>query len=148
MQIKELSNREEILQSFAVLIQIYPNLNEETYIEDVLNMMQRGYKMAGVFESEENGAMHEMRAIGVVGVRVIRKLSFGKILEIEDFMIDRARRGIGVGKMLIKWVEYQAAVFGCKMIIGDLDSKRLESHKIYSREKFILEGFHFRKNCD
>ena len=144
MQIKELQTREEIFESYNVLVQIYEDLNRETYIEDILNMMQRGYKMAGVFQDEgvENG-----RCVGVVGVRVIRKLHYGKAIEIEDFMIDRAKRGIGVGKMLMRWVEWQAAVFGCKNIVGNLETKRLESQRIFSREKFVLDGFFFRKAC-
>lgn len=142
MQIKEIQTREEILESFNVLEQIYDNLEKETYIDDILNMMQRGYKMAAVFENEaiENG-----RCVGVIGVRIIRKLNYGKSLEIEDFMIDRKKRGIGVGKMLIRWAEWQSAIFDCQHIIGNLESKRLESQKIFAREKFQLEGFLFTK---
>jgi GNAT superfamily N-acetyltransferase len=144
MQIKEIQSREEILATFAVLVQIYADLNKDTYVEDILNMMQRGYKMAAVFENENTENAH---CIGIVGVRVIRKLHHGKAIEIEDFMIDRAKRGIGVGKMLMRWVEWQAANFGCTNIIGTLETKRLESQKIFSREKFILDGFFFKKSC-
>lgn len=143
MQIKEIQSREEIFQTFSVLKQIYDELNEETYIEDILNMMQRGYKMAAVFEAPqvENG-----RCIGVVGIRIIRKLHFGKAVEIEDFMIDRQKRNIGVGKMLLRWVDWQAATFGCKKTIGVLETKRLESQRIFSREKFNIDGFFFQKS--
>jgi GNAT superfamily N-acetyltransferase len=144
MQIKEIQTREEILQTFEVLIQIYTEINKETYVEDILNMMQRGYKMAAVFENENTDNTH---CIGVVGARITRKLHHGKIIEIEDFMIDRQRRGIGVGKMLMRWVEWQAANFGCANIVGTLETKRLESQKIFSREKFILDGFFFKKSC-
>ncbi len=144
MQIKEVQNREEILDTLAVLTQIYTDLNQDTYVEDILNMMQRGYKMAGVFE---NANTPDNRCIGVIGIRIIRKLHHGKAIEIEDFMIDRAKRGIGVGKMLMRWVEWQAANFGCNNIIGTLETKRLESQKIFSREKFILDGFFFKKSC-
>lgn len=106
-------------------------------------MMQRGYKMAGVFYEDESG----LNCIGVVGIRIVRKLHYGKVVEIEDFMIDRAKRGIGVGKMLMRWVEWEAANFGCQNIIGDLETKRLESQKIFSREKFSLDGFFFTKSC-
>jgi GNAT superfamily N-acetyltransferase len=143
MQLKELQTREDIAQSLEILAQIYDELNRDTYVEDILNMMQRGYKMAGVFEDQE---IENGRCIGVVGVRVIRKLHFGKAIEIEDFMIDRKKRGIGVGKMLIRWVEWQAAIFGCKKIIGMLETKRLESQRIYAREKFSLDGFFFTKS--
>jgi GNAT superfamily N-acetyltransferase len=144
MQIKEIQTREEISESFDILVQIYEELNRETYVDDVLDMIQRGYKMAGVYEDKdvENG-----RCIGIVGICVVTKLHFGKALEIEDFMIDRKKRGIGVGKMLMRWVEWQAANFGCNNIIGTLETKRLESQRIFSREKFTLDGFFFRKSC-
>jgi len=142
MQIKEIQTREEIAQTYSVLKQIYDELNEETYIEDVLNMMQRGYKMAAVFEDPHN---ENVRCIGVVGIRIIRKLHYGKAIEIEDFMIDRQKRGIGVGKMLLRFVDWQAANFGCKKIIGNLETKRIESQRIFAREKFLLDGFFFKK---
>jgi len=65
--------------------------------------------------------------------------------QIEDFMIDRAKRNIGVGKILIRWVEWQAAIFSCHSIIGNLETKRLESQRIFSREKFVIDGFSFKK---
>jgi len=144
MQIKEIQTREEIAETFAVLTQIYENLNRETYIEDILNMMQRGYKMAAVFEDI---AFEDGRCIGVIGIRIIRKLHYGKSVEIEDFMIDRKKRGIGVGKMLLRFAEWQAVNFGCKHIIGNLETKRQESQKIFAREKFLLDGFLFKKTC-
>ncbi len=142
MQIKEISTRDDIEKTFHVLQQIYENLNADGYIDDVLNMIQRGYKMAQVCEDKDidNG-----RCIGVIGVRIVRKIQFGKMLEIEDFMIDRKKRGIGVGKMMIRWAEWQAAIFKCDAIVGCLGSKREESQHIFSREGFSIDGLLFNK---
>jgi len=144
MQIKEAHSQEEISSTFDVLSQTYKNLNKETYVDDILNMMQRGYKMAAVFEDEnvDNG-----RCIGVIGVRITRKLHQGKSAEIEDFMICQNRRNVGVGKMLIRWVEWQAAIFKCDTIIGNLETKREPSQKIYAREKFLIDGISFKKSA-
>lgn len=144
MQIKEIQTREEIFRTFAVLLQIYDDLNRDTYVEDILNMMQRGYRMAAVFEDRE---VNEGRCIGITGVRVVRKLHYGKAIEVEDFMIDREKRGLGVGKMLIRWIDWQATIFGCKNVVGSLETKRLESQRIFARERFALDGFFFRKRC-
>ncbi len=140
MQIKEIRNRPEIFATFKVLIQIYNTLQEETYIDEILNLMQRGYKMAAVFDENEC-------CLGVIGIGVIHKLHCGKMLEIEDFMVDRDKRGIGVGKMLMRWAEWQATNYGCRNIISTLETKRMESQKIFSREKFALDGFCFIKSC-
>jgi hypothetical protein len=141
MQIKELQSKEEILKSFEVIQQIYEHLEEANYVTEVLNMMQNGYKMAGVFEDENIGGA----CIGVVGIKIAKKLQYGKVVIIEDFMICRKKRGIGVGKMLIRWVEWQSLNFECNKIICTIDSSRIESHKILSREGFLLEGFKFLK---
>lgn len=138
MQIKELHSKEEILSSFPVLSQIYEDLKIESFAANILNMMQRGYRLAAVFEDED-------KCIGAVGIRIAHRLQYGRVLEIEDFMICRQKRGIGVGKMLIRWVEWQAATFDCHKIICTLDTKRIESHKIMSREQFLFEGFKFCK---
>ena len=143
MQIKEVQSREEVSETYKVLLQIYDNLNQETYVDDILNMMQRGYRMAAVFENPE---IEDGRCIGVVGINIAKRLNYGKVTEIEDFMIDRAKRNIGVGKMLLRWVEWQTAVFECDNIIGTLETKRLPSQKIFSREKFTVDGFFFRKS--
>ena len=79
MQIKEIQTREEIAKSYDVLIQIYDSLQHETYITDILQMMKNGYKMAGVFEEDDNEA-----CIGIIGIRVIHKIRYGKSIEIED----------------------------------------------------------------
>jgi len=143
MQIKEVQSREEVSETYKVLLQIYDNLNQETYVDDILNMMQRGYRMAAVFENPE---IEDGRCIGVVGIYITKRLNYGKVTEIEDFMIDRAKRNIGVGKMLLRWVEWQTAVFECDNIVGTLETKRLPSQKIFSREKFTVDGFFFRKS--
>lgn len=137
MQIKEIKTKDEIASTHSVLKQIYEDLKEENFVENIQEMMASGYRMAGVFENKT--------CIGVAGIRIIHKIQFGKIIEIEDFMIHRAKRGIGVGKMLLRWVDWQALEFNCTSIIGNLLTKRQESQKIFAREKFILEGFLFKK---
>jgi GNAT superfamily N-acetyltransferase len=138
MQIREVISREEIMDTFNVLAQIYGELSPTTYTENVLSMMQDNYRMAAVYEDVGT-------CIGVIGLRFVRKLHHGRAVEIEDFMIDRKKRGIGVGKMLMRWAEFQAAAMQCKSIIGSLETKRLESQRIFSREGFILDGFFFKK---
>lgn len=144
MQIKEVQSHEEISSTYEVLKQIYHNLNPETYVDNILHMMKKGYMMAAVFE---DGNSDKGKCIGVVGIRITKKLQHGMVVEIEDFMICLDRRNIGVGKMLIRWVEWQAANFECNTIIGNLETKRESSQRIYAREKFIIDGLSFKKTA-
>jgi GNAT superfamily N-acetyltransferase len=138
MKLKEIIFKEEVMQTFPILKQIYTTLDHDFYVDQVMNMMHEGYKMAAVIE--DGG-----KCIGVLGMRLIRRINLGKTIEIEDFMIDRQRRGIGVGKMLLKWVDWQAMNLGCENIICDLQTKRRESQAIFCREKYLIDGFSFRK---
>lgn len=142
MQIREIKTAEEILETYDVLKQIYESLEKDSYTKNILEMLKNGYQMAAVFEdlNIENG-----RCIGVVGIRTKNTIHYGKILEIEDFMIDRKKRGIGVGKILLRWVDWQALQHDCKNVIGLLETKRQESQKIFAREGFLLDGFLFKK---
>ena len=63
-------------------------------------------------------------------------------------MIDRKKRGIGVGKMLLRWAEWQAAVFKCNNITSVLESKREESQRIFSREGLNIQGVLFAKESN
>ena len=61
-------------------------------------------------------------------------------------MIDRKKRGIGVGKLLIRWAEFEAAKNKCTTLYGYIGSQRAESQAIYIREGFLVSGFYFEKN--
>ena len=89
MQIQELNNKTEIDKTFKVMSQIYNSLDEKSYTEEVLIMIQNGYKMAAIFEDKD---VDEGRCIGVVGVKVARKMQYKRVLEVEDFMICRQKR--------------------------------------------------------
>lgn len=142
MQIKEISTHEEVSLTFDLMVQIYEDLKRETYSERALSLMKHGYKMAGIFENKSSG---NVQCIGAVGMRISKKLHYGKVAEIEDFVIDQQKQGVGVGKMLVHFVEWQAAIAKCDNIIGSFETKRQEVQKIFARERFILDGFVFRK---
>ncbi len=137
MQIKELATDIEIKDSFKIMSQIYQDLDEKTYIINVSNAIINGYKMTAVYK--------EGKIVAVIGIIVCDNIKYGKIVRIEDFMICRSNRGIGAGKMLLKWVDWQALEFKTDIIMSNLSSERKESHKIFMREGFVIDGINFLK---
>ena len=137
MQIKELATDTEIKDSFKIMSQIYQDLGEYDYVTHVLNAITDGYKLAAVYKNKE--------IIAVVGITVGDNMQYGKVVRVEDFMICRKNRGIGAGKMLLKWVDWQALKFKTDIILSNLGSERKESHKIFLREGFFIEGIIFCK---
>jgi GNAT superfamily N-acetyltransferase len=139
MPIKEIKTREEVVKTFDFITHFYDNLKKENYVSSALKMMENGYKMAAVFDEKE------LDILGLCGFRFIEKLHYGTTLEIEDFAIDPKNSSGKIGKILLDFIETQATTFGCKNIIGNLATKRVESQKIFTNGKFFLDEFLFRK---
>jgi hypothetical protein len=137
MQIKELVNYNEIKASFQIMTKIYPDLREDDYIINVTNAINKDYKIAAIYK--EGGV------IAVIGINICNDMRYGKVLVIQDFMICSYNRGIGAGKMLLKWVDWQALELKATKIISNLSSERKESHKIFLREGFVIDGISFVK---
>lgn len=138
MQIKELATESEIKDSFKIMSQIYQDLKENDYVANVINAIANGYKLSSVYNDDN-------KIIAVIGITVSDNMKYGKVIRIEDFMICRQNRGIGAGKMLLKWVDWQALKFKSNSIISSLGSERKESHRIFLREGFMIEGINFIK---
>jgi hypothetical protein len=137
MQIKELENHNEIQESFQIMNQIYQDLTIDNYVSNVTNAINDGYKMAAVYK--------QSNIIAVVGIDIRNDVKYGRVVKIEDFMICRSNRGIGAGKMLLKWVDWQVLKSKATKIISNLSSERKESHKIFLREGFVIDGINFIK---
>ncbi|MDA7705198.1 hypothetical protein N8772_01810 [Rickettsiales bacterium] len=137
MQIKELSSNIDIKDSFKIMTQIYQELKEEDYISNITKAIDSGYKMSAVYKDTE--------IIAVIGINVVDDMRYGRSIRIEDFMICRSNRGIGAGKMLLKWVDWQLLKYKAETILSNLGSERKESHKIFLREGFIIDGIFFKK---
>ncbi len=141
MQLKEILFKEEIEQTFVIMSQLHVKLEKEHYCQEILNMFHEGYKMAAIFDEQEI-------CIALIALRVIRRIGLEKTIEIEDFMIDHAKRNLGAGEKLLEWVDGQAKNFGCKNIIVDIKTYRKESQAIFARQKYIIDGLCMKKSCD
>tara|TARA_A100001015_G_C14724569_1_gene607317 strand:- start:297 stop:710 length:414 start_codon:yes stop_codon:yes gene_type:complete len=137
MQVKTIKNIEEIKDSLQLLSEFNNDCNEKIALEQALSMVEHGY-LFGIVTSGE-------KIIGITICKAREKLFYGKILQIDEFFIHRGYRGIGVGKMLISWLKWQAMEANCKNISCTIGSTRKESQKILSREGFKIEGLFYIK---
>jgi hypothetical protein len=137
MKIEELKDQQQFKIAAAFLAKIQQNSYEEFYAKNIVKMVNDNYKLAAVFGEGE--------IVGLVGVRPVNKLLHGLVLEIEDFEINSQEEKERVEKLMIEWVLKQASDFNCGSITCNLSTTKLEAHKFFSTEKFILEGFFFKK---
>lgn len=139
MQLRRIKNAQDIAKSYFILKQIYGDLTTSGYIDNIFKAFKEGLEMAGVFQGD--------KCLGVASIRTQHHIQQGKTIQIQDFMIDRDFRGIGVGKMLIRWVDWQALKHKCNHINAPLGTARKESQTIFMREKFSIDGYFFTKKC-
>jgi ribosomal protein S18 acetylase RimI-like enzyme len=57
--------------------------------------------------------------------------------QIEGVRIDRARRGAGLGEIMVRWAIEQAGRRGCSLVQLTTDKQRPDAHRFYERLGFV-----------
>lgn len=95
------------------------------------------YQLAGAFDGDS--------LVGVCGAWIATKIWCGRYLEIDNLVVDPARRSGGTGTLLIRHFETLARELDCKVIVLDSYTSNHASHRLYHRLGFEIWGFHFIK---
>src|SRR4051794_21975319 len=91
---------EAMLQGWSVIHQMYPLLGEAEYLKCLQGLQGHDYRQFA-FVTEDN------RCLGVVGVWCLPRIWCGLQIDIDNFVVDREARSMGVGKKLIdRCIEY------------------------------------------
>jgi ribosomal protein S18 acetylase RimI-like enzyme len=95
------------------------------------------YELIGAFVSE--------KLVGVAGAWIATKIWCGRYLEIDNLVVDTAKRSAGIGGQLIRHLEEVARERECKIVVLDSYTSNHPSHRLYHRLGFEIWGFHFIK---
>jgi ribosomal protein S18 acetylase RimI-like enzyme len=95
------------------------------------------YQLAGAFDGDV--------LVGVCGAWIATKIWCGRYLEIDNLVVDPARRSGGAGTALIRHFEALARELDCKIMVLDSYTSNRASHRLYHRLGFEIWGFHFVK---
>lgn len=138
MKIKVISEFEQMLQSFLLIKQLNPKMTKARY-ETLLRAIvdQGGYFQIGCYD----GA----KLVGVTGIWLGTKVWCGRYLEVDNFVVEQAYRGRGVGRRLLKWAETRARKEHCNMIGLDSYVTAEGAHRFYFGNGFKIEGFHMTR---
>ena len=133
MNVKQLNNREEIIKSFDVFVQLRPHLTSaKSFVDQIISQQREGYKIIAL---EEDGEI-----ISCVGFRFLSCLAWGKILYVDDLITKEKNRGQGYGKILLDHIIQIAREHSCNAVHLDTGYGRHFAHKFY-----LKLGFEF--NC-
>ena len=80
------------------------------------------------------------RIIGTMQLTFITYLTYqgGKRCQIEGVRIDKAYRGLGVGRFMVGWAIDKARDRGCHLVQLTMDKKRGETLEFYKKLGFVL----------
>ena len=135
MEIKIIASKEEMLQNYNLLLQVYPDLKLGDYSTELDVMIPNNYGQVGVFFENE--------CVGLTGYWIGSKLWCGKYLELDNVVISEKHRSKGIGKVLFDYMEKMAKTEKCTMLALDSYTTNFKAHKFFYSQGYAPRGFHF-----
>lgn len=122
--IKELHTAEEIQQGYPVMKQLRTHLDEEAYMNLVLEaQIKDRYKIFALFEDEEIAA--------VTGFKPMITLYYGRFVWVCDLVTDSDRRSKGYGNMLLEFVHEWTEDNGYDSVALSSGLEKSDAHRFY-----------------
>lgn len=135
MKLLEITTKEQMLENFELLQEVYPSLKQEEYSRELDDMIPNNYGQVGVFKNK--------KCIGLTGYWIGTKLWCGKYMELDNVVVSEKYRKEGIGKMIFEYMEQKAKELDCNMLALDSYSDNLKAHKFFHKHNYIPRGFHF-----
>ena len=132
---------EEIAATFEVMRQLRPDLAPDRYVAQVRSLMDsEGLRLLAVID--------EGTVRGVAAYRFMQMLYCGRLLYLDDLVVDERVRSRGYGARLLDRLRAEGRAQGCSEMQLISRVTREQAHRFYFREGFGIECFHFRTRLD
>ena len=135
MTIRELNSKEEMLKTFPLLLEVYPELTIQQYGKELDEMLPHNYGQVAIYKNET--------CIGLTGFWFGTKIWSGKYLELDNVVISKKHRSEGAGKILFEYMEEKAVRLECNILALDSYTDNFKAHKFFYKQNYIPRGFHF-----
>ncbi|WP_226038061.1 GNAT family N-acetyltransferase [Aquibacillus saliphilus] len=125
--IKELESVEEIKQAFPIMKQLRTHLDQESYIDLVLEARDYDrYKVVGLFDA---GVL-----VAVTGFKPMITLYNGRFVWVCDLVTDACFRSNGYGEKLLDYVQTWAKQNKYESVSLSSGLKRTDAHRFYEKK--------------
>ncbi|WP_292771746.1 GNAT family N-acetyltransferase [Nostoc sp. NOS(2021)] len=125
----------QILKCFPVMSQLRPHQEPAKFVQQVRYQMKEGYQLV-FLEVEE-------QAVAVAGFRLSTCLASGKLLYIDDLVVDELKRSHGYGEQLFQWLIEYARNHECEHLSLDSGVQRFAAHRFYLMQRMSITSHHF-----
>jgi predicted N-acetyltransferase YhbS len=136
-QIHVVTDPDHIKRCAAVLRELRTSLTEDQIIDRVQHQMTDGYRLACV---ESAGSV-----VSVAGYRILRNLTYGKFLYVDDLVTRADQKRTGHAGQLIEWLCEHARDQGCSFLVLDSGVQRFEAHRFYLAHQMDITAHHFAR---
>lgn len=140
MEVRELKNLEDMIPHLAVLQELYPKLDLESYRSMLENMIPNNYAQVGIFIQD--------KCVAISGYWLGTKLWCGPYLELDNVIVCEEARGTGAGKLIQSYLEEKAKQLNCSIMVLDAYANNFKAHRFYYNQGYAPRGFHFIKILD
>jgi GNAT superfamily N-acetyltransferase len=135
LTVRELVDKQEMINNISVLQVLYPSLTLEEYEAELEQMLPHNYGQVGVFDGEI--------CLGISGFWIGTKLWCGKYLELDNIVVVKKYRSQGIGKLIFDFLHKKAMEYDCTMLSLDSYTSNFKAHKFFYNEGYSPKGFHF-----
>jgi len=135
MELREVKTKEEMLENFELIQEVYPSITLEEYSKELDVMLPHNYGQVAIYDGET--------CAGMTGYWIGSKLWCGKYMELDNVVVSSKYRRRGIGQMLFEHMEAWAKELGCTMLALDSYTDNFESHQFFYEQNFVPRGFHF-----
>ena len=137
MKINTATDRASILKCFDVMHALRSHLKKETFVDQVTDMMKRGYNLVYI---EENG-----KAVCASGFRLTDHLAWDKPIYIDDLSSLPEARKKGYASAILDYIIQYARDNGRTQIHLDsgCNKDRYDAHRLYLKKGFNITSHHF-----
>lgn len=136
MNIRLATKKEEILFCEDVILQFRTNLNKNTYVKEVLDMMDEGFQLLYIPDDQNK------RAAAFTGIRTYGMLRTGKMIYIDDLFTLPEYRGRGYAAALLDHVAGIAKNAGIRSVHLDTGYALHDAHRLYLKKGFFFAAHH------
>ena len=127
----------EIASIYPLVKQLSPYVSRAEFNARLRAMLPLGYRAVGGFRGK--------KLLAASGFWVGMRFWCGKQFDIDNFVVDKACRGDGIGEQLLEWLEAVARKEKCELMVLDAYVHNMMAHRFYHKMGFAITGYHYTK---
>jgi GNAT superfamily N-acetyltransferase len=136
LEMREVSNENEVGACYPLIKQLRPHLATETeFIERWHRQRAAGYRLLGLWR--------EGKLVALAGFRVIENLTHGMHLYVDDLVTTEEARGQGNGAEMLRRLRAEARALGCGKLLLDAALTNVLGHRFYYRNGLVVTALRF-----